>query len=221
MKINIVFLILFFTATVLGQDTFEVSLSITDSVIVVKENTRKNLYAAKVNVEINVPNLLDSLFLYYFNKYVPAGLFSGEVPFDEFFKSTYIGLNYIVEDKNQNIMKNGMIHGSFVRRKDEIRSLYGRDFVTLKMQIEKRLLNHLEQRDYDLAKYEIKNKKQDLIIYPLIGRHRSLHKGEYYLYFVYVYNPVFPYIGLSESIANDSRTFRGSFVSNKVKLIVE
>ena len=116
-----------------------------------------------------------------------------------------------------------MIHVSFVRRKDEIRSLNSRDFVTTKMQIEKRLLNNFEQRVYDLAKYEIVNEIQDLILYPLIGRHQSLRKGEYYIYIVYVFKPEFPYVGLfeAESVAKNSRIFKGSFVSNKVKLIVE
>ena len=226
MRAIIISLLLFIPVTVWGQNAYEVNLSITDTLITVKESTRKNRYAAKVNVEINIPNLQDSLFLYYFKKYVPAGSFSEEEPFDEFYKSTYIGLNYIVEDKNQRIMKGFVLltYPSFANPRTERRIINSRSFVTSKMQIEKRLLNNFEQRDYDLAKYEITNEKHSLILYALFGDHHyNLPKGEYYLYFVYVFKPEFPYVGLfeAEAVAKNNRIFKGSFVSNKVKLIVE
>jgi len=222
MKSYIISLFLFIPVIIFGQNTHEINLTITDTVITVKEGTRRNRYAAKVNVEINVPNLHDTLFLYNFNKYVSAAFFHNEEPFDEYYKDPYFfrGLYFFLEDKNQNTLRNEMILISFARRKDERKSLNSRNFVTSKMQIKKKVLNYFEQRDYDLAKYEITNEKQSLILYPLLGRHPRLSQCEY-LYFVYVFEPVFPYIGLPANIANDSHTFKGYFVSNKIKLIVK
>ena len=74
---------------------------------------------------------------------------------------------------------------------------------------------------YDLAQYEIANKKQRVTIYPLLGSfHHYLPKGEYYLYFVYAFNPK-PRFILKDIPIIDHRIFKGNFISNKVKLIVE
>ena len=47
----------FYPTYSLEQNIFEVNLSVTDTVIIVKKSTRRHQYAAKVNVEINVPEL--------------------------------------------------------------------------------------------------------------------------------------------------------------------
>ena len=76
------------------------------------------------------------------------------------------------------------------------------------------------------------NEKQSIVLYPLLGNHHyNLPKGEYYLYFVYAFVPPNtelrhgpvtspPIPQFFRDIANDSRTFKGYFVSNKVKLVV-
>ena len=124
-------------------------------------------------------------------------------------------------------MESVFILESYERPKDEIKSMNSRRFVTSKQKIKYRLLNDTERADYNRAKYEINNKKQNLTLYPLFGSfHYYLPKGEYYLYFVYSFNTNVnlapPTYGIWDSNKpSDSKIFRGSFVSNKVKLIVK
>jgi hypothetical protein len=106
-----------------------------------------------------------------------------------------------------------IIFVSYKNSEVEIKNLNSRDFVTSKSRIKKKLLTFQEQRDYDLAKYAIYDEKQKFVLYPLIGKgHFYLPKGEYYLYFVYSYH---------NEMQFNSKVFNGSFVSNKVKLIVK
>ena len=206
MKTYIISLFLFLSATVWGQNAFEINLSITDSVLILKENRKNNQYAVKVNVEINVPNLQDTLFLYFFKKYVPTISFNDRDPFD-YYKNSVIGLNFIVEDKNEYIMiSKGMSLPPPLRT---------RAFVTSKLKIKYKALNDFKIRNYDLAKYIITNEKQSLILYPLLGEYLNLSKGEYYLYFVYAFNAP------DTSGKDNGKRFIGNFVSNKVKLIVK
>ena len=219
MKAWIISLFLLMPVIILGQNPIEINLSITDTVITVKKNTNKNRYAAKANVEINVPDLQDTLFIYLFNKYVSAGFYRDIEPFDNYKEKSAEGLNFILEDKNHHIIENRLTLVSYVNFKAETRAMRTRAFVNSKLEIKNKVLNDIELRNYRLAKYEITNETQSLVLYPLLGRNFILSKGEYYLYFVYVFNPEFPYIGFSASIASDSRTYKGAFVSNKVKLI--
>ena len=162
----------------------------------------------------------DTLFFYLFNQYVPTNEFVLHTdPFDAFKYS--IGLNYIVEDKNHNIMQAEILFFmSYVNVKAEIRINNSRYFVSSNQKIKFRELNKEKQRYYDLAKYEISNKNQRLGLYPLFGiYHNNLPQGEYYLYLVYSFN--ISDKNMTEAEANDSRTFRGNFISNKVKFIVK
>ena len=221
MKQIIILLILFLPFNILGQNVVSVNMSITDPVIVVKKSKNRNQYAAKVNVQINVTDLTDTIFLYSFNKYVTTNEFFCDMSFFDAHRGSSIGLQYIVEDKNDHIMESKFIRFvSYKYLEDEIRSLNTRMFVSSKLKIENRLLNGIEQKDYDRAKYEINNEKQRLMLYPLLGKfHYYLPKGEYYLYFVYSFNPNLRYV--QKDITNDRRIFNGSFVSNKVILIVK
>ena len=211
MKINIILLLLFMSITILGQNTFDINLKITDTIIVKK----KYPYATKINVEIDISDFKDTLFLYHFNKYVsPAFFISDLKPLD----TNYIkGLIYIVEDINNHIIEPEVFLVSYKYPEEEIRSLNKRIFVSSKQKIENRLLNEQEQHDYDKSEYVIISNKQKLVLYPLL-HHNNLPKGEYYLYLVYSFNPN---MYLQKHIVNDSKTFKGRFVSNKVRLIVK
>ena len=210
MKIFFVFLCLFLSEVIFGQSVREIYLSITDTVIVVKKSKYKHRYSAKVNVEIYAPNLRDTLLLYSFNKFVPTDVFVSNISFDKD-KKTFMGLLYILEDNDKQIMQaEGQIClGSFKKFEDEIRSINKRPFVTSKQKIKYILLNDIDERlEYDRAKYEISNKTQSLVLFPLIGEYHSyLPKGEYYIYFIYSF-----LIKWGDT---------NSFVSNKVKLIVK
>ena len=213
-KVWIISFFLFIPVIIFGQNTHEINLTITDTIIFVKESTKRNRYAAKVNVEINIPNLQDSLFLYYFNKYVPTGYYSDDDPFDNW-KNSVDGFSFIIENKYNNILRVPFTLGGDTRK---IKSREKRNFVDSKLKIKLRRLDDIELRDYNRSKYEIVNEKQSLVLYPLLGHNFSLYKGEFYLYFVYAFVPNPFFWG---AIANDNSVFKGSFVSNKVKLIVE
>jgi len=202
---------------------FEVNLLITDTVIVVKKSTNKNRYAAKVNVEFNISDMQDTIFLYLFNQYVPTKWFEFDSdPFNTFKYS--IGLNYIVEDTDNNIMPTPFILSD---SKVEIIGREKRNFVTSRQKIKFKELNKEKQRIYDLAKYEIVNETQNLVLYPLVGIHHFyLPKGEYYLYFIFyilyfIYSLTTSDRNMTNAESTDSRTFKGNFISNKVKLIVK
>ena len=149
MKKIIVFLLLFVPTVICGQDTFEINLSITDTVIVAKKDRRGFRYAAKVNVEINVPNLQNTIFLYRFNNYVPtSGFFSDMNPFENY-KNSAIGLHFIIEDKDQY-----MIIAESMSLPPPSRT----PFVNSRQRIKWRVLNDIESRNYSISKYEIVNR---------------------------------------------------------------
>ena len=217
MKIKYCFLSLslFLILNINAQHNLEVNLNITDTVIVVKNSAKKHNYAAKVNMEINIPKFQDTVFLFFFNKYVRTNPFFGDIADFEHYRNYSHGLQYIIEDKNQHIMEsNEIIFVSYKNPEDEIKNSDSRYFVNSKLQIEQKLLNDIEQRDYDLAVYEVNKDKQEFVLYPLIGNsHFYLPKGEYFIYFVYSYNKGIKY--------NRKKVFNGSIISNKVKLIVK
>ena len=205
-KKNLFFIFLLFLYTYsFAQDN--INIYITDTELKIK---RKYRNALKVNVEINVPNLQDSLILYRFNQYVHSSGFiihDFSKPFEAF--TGYSGLLYVIEDENNNVIEPfGEALVSFKYFEDEIedanRRRIERAVVLSNLKIENKLFYTFELSDYDLAKYEIVSEKQSLVLYPLYGKYHRLPKGEYYLYFVYFY---------SSSIRN--------IVSNKVKLVVK
>jgi len=215
-QILIIFMLLV-SVKIVAQNTFDINLSISDTVIIIKKAKMNYKYAIKVNSEIHVNNLQDSLFLYSINKNVPSYFFINDFSIDIFFKYS-TGLIYIIEDSKGHIIIPFFEFVSYKKEKDEIKNSNSRLFVSPRLKIERRLLTAQEQREYDLAKYIIHREKQRLELFPLLGEyHSDLPKGEYYLYFVYSYHSRI----LPVNIADDSRLFRGYFVSNKVKLIVE
>jgi len=224
MKKLVIVIFLLLPMFIYCQNPYEMNLSITDTVIIAKKLIKKKvkksyIYAIKVNAEINAPNMQDSLFLYSFNKYVSSFSFFNNYIKSNLYKEISVGLMYVIEDKNNQIIIPAFELVSYKKEKDLIRNSNSRIFVSPKLRIIRRLLTEQEQRDYDLAKHVIDSKKQSLELFPLLGEyHNNLPKGEYYLYFVYSYHSNALPIG---NIADDSRTFRGYFVSNKVKLIVE
>ena len=215
----------FFTITLVAQNTCEVNLSITDTVIIVKKIKKWHQYAIKVNTEITVQNLQDTLFLYNFNKYVSPSIFLNNLNSDRYKKKS-MGLTFVIEDKNNRIMGTEHDLVSYEKDKDITRILNSRVFVTSKQKIKYRQLDAEEQRNYDLAKYEINSEKQNLELFLLFNHsfgtsntYHNLPKGEYYLYLVYSFNPKPQFT--SKEITDDPKIFKGSIVSNKVKLIVE
>jgi len=214
-------LVLFFTIllgysiNIIAQNTHEITLSITDSVVVRKKVKKSYKHAIKVNAEISVNGLHDSIVLYFFNKYVSSD-FSGSSDFKRF----TTGLLYIIENINGNIMSANFQFFSYKNSKIEEKIINSRIFVSPKLRIEGKLLNEKEQLDYDIAKYVIDAKKQRLELFPVLGKYHSynLPKGEYHIYFVY---SCYPDRLKSYGLPNEESTFTGYFVSNKVKLIIE
>jgi len=197
-------LILFFFSDAVAQNTHEVNIIIKDTLI----KGRDYPYATKVNIEINVINFQNTVFLYYFHN--PVSSLGG------------YGLSYILEDKNHNRIQ---IRPDFysILYKDptsEPKCMSTGFYVNSKQKIIRKNVPGRKSNDYDLAKYEVISSKQNDAVYLMLSwYHKDLPKGEYYLYLTYSFNPKPQY--QLKYIVNDSRTFKGNIVSNKVKLIVE
>jgi len=221
-KLHNLFLFFFFiftTIAVSSQNTHEINFIITDTLVIGKNYP----YATKVNVEINVRNFRDTLFLYNFNKYVSPSIFLNNLNSDRYKKNS-MELTFVIEDKNNRIISPGYELVSYEKDKDITRISNSRIFVSSKQKIKYRKLNDEEQRNYDREKYKISSTKQNLelylIFYYISGTSIAYHilpKGEYYLYLAYsnYYAPP------SNEQIDVSKIFKGSVVSNKVKLIVE
>jgi len=217
-KIIIILIFHFLPMFIYCQTLFEVNLLITDTIIVIKKSKKEHKYAIKVNAEINIPNLQDTLFFYNFNRYVPSSFFLSDR-----YKETSVGLIFIIEDKNHQIISPRFTHNSYANEKDETRINNSRIFVSSKQKIKYKQLNKEEQHSYDKAKYVISSEKQSLGLYPIFyyrsgtfNIYHNLPKGEYYLYFAYSNYYIPP-----SNICDGDKLFKGYFVSNKVKLIVE
>jgi hypothetical protein len=222
---NFLFIIIVCIHTIsYSQNTHEIIFRITDSVIILKEYPK----ATKFNAEIIVQNLQDNLYLYYFNKYVSPSHSISDLRRD-FYKETTCRLSYVIEDKNNWIISPILTHAQLRKHKEIFKNIISRTFVSSKQIFVKKQLNKIELFDYDLAKYKISSETQKLELFPLLnGDYYILHlsKGEYYLYFVYSYqetseNNIYPSSFLDNNRPNEDKIFRGYFVSNKVKLIVE
>ena len=210
----------FFSINIIAQEVFEINLSITDTVIIRKKVKKNYKYAIKVAVEINVQNVQDSLFLYSFRKYVTSLYFINDFSPDTY-KNYSTGLLYVIEDENNHIIPPPFpSHSSGITLKHLKKRMNERRFVTSKLKIKHKLLNEQEKQDYDFPKYVITNENQSLELFPLFGEyHYDLPKGDYFFYFVYSWLP--PTNAWDNTLPIDDRAFRGYFVSNRVKLIVE
>ncbi|MDR2972275.1 MAG: hypothetical protein LBU83_10155 [Bacteroidales bacterium] len=205
MKKIFLFLFLLVPAIIYCQNTHEIHFKITDSVVVKKEYP----YATKINLEINVPNFQDTFFLYYFYKHISS-----------FICSYQTDIAYIIENKNSEIIKRQNNVSLYPYSGEDKRNARIGIFINSKQQIIRKKLSWKKKKEYNFAKYEINSSKQSVVLYLLLSVfHRDLPKGEYYLYLYYSFQPEPQYI--YKEIVNDSRTFKGSIVSNKIKLIVE
>ncbi|MCL2291135.1 MAG: hypothetical protein FWC34_10640 [Bacteroidetes bacterium] len=133
-----------------------------------------------------------------------------------------LGLFYVLEDENHQIVVWYPDWYSLLYKdpKNEPKCMSTGFFVNSKQKIIRRRVPDRKSNDYDLAKYEISKQIQKDAVYLMLGiYHKDLPKGEYYLYLYYSFEPSKRYA--LKDIVNDSRTFKGYFVSNKVKLIIE
>ena len=195
-------------------------------------------YATKINLEITTLDFQNTIFLYLFpncigstdrlgyndlsddkkEKYAPL-IDKGMITLD-FFEP--IGFQYVLEDKNHQIVKiySGFFNLLYPYSPEDKRNKDIGTFVDSKQKIIRKKLKPKKRLEYNFAKYEVNNSRQNISIYLLLSiYHKDLPKGEYWLYLTYSYNPA-PNCYYQE-IANDSRTFKGKIVSNKVKLIVK
>lgn len=198
------FFLLIFPTHLFAQNTHEVNLRISDTSIVGKNYP----YATKVNLEINITDFQRPIFLYYFHNPV--------------FSNMKIGLSYILEDENHKIVAWHSDWFSLLYNKPENKPkcMSTGFFINSKNKIIKKNVHGRKSNDYELAKFEINNPKQNVELYLMLGIfHKDLPKGEYYLYLVYSFNPTSMY--MLKDIVSDTRNFKGNAISNKVKLIIE
>ena len=223
----IIIVLLFIPIIIFGQNSHEVYLTITDTVII-KNNYP---YATKVNLEINAPDLQDTYILYSFRKCVGSmDFYERNDNMKAFMRnmgisipSTIIfpGLTYIVEDEKQQKINTYPYFSLLYKypitdpRNENIGI-----FVNSNQKIIRKKLNDKKINDYNLARYKITRQNTSTTLYLLLSvYHNDLPKGEYYLYLGYSFNPSPQYV--LQGVANDNKTFRGTVVSNKVKLIVK
>ena len=208
MKKATILLFLLIPVIIFCQNTHNINFKIIDSVVVKKRYP----YATKVNLEVSVSDFQNVVFLYHF--YNPVNSFRS--------KTAQLSLEYIIEDKNHEIIKPKSDTFSILYPysvEDKRNALIG-IFVNSKQKILSKKLNPQQKDEYNLAKQEINNPQQEVALYLLLSvYHSDLSKGEYYLYLTYSFNPGWQYV--LKDITNDPRTFKGSVISNKVKLIVE
>jgi len=234
---KIVLLVLLATPAIMYcQNTHEISFRITDSVIVKKDYP----YATKINLEISVPDFQNTFYLYSFPNYIDATDRLGYDNLSEDIKELYapmlekgmislnffesMGSNYVLEGENGKIIKIYFDFFNLLCREMPKGRRIPCDgigtFINSKQKIIRKKINPKERLEYNFAKYEVNNSRQNISIYLLLSiYHKDLPKGVYWLYLTYSYNPA-PNC-YYQDIVNDSRTFKGKIVSNKVKLIVE
>jgi hypothetical protein len=227
MKKIILLIIMFIPAIFYCQNTHEIIFRITDPVVIKKEYPN----ATKVNAEIIVQDFQGSLYLYYFSKYVSLSyLVLRERRDFDCYKEKTIGLNCVIENRNNRIILPVLTCDSYRNPEDAFRNAMSRTFVSSEQKYFRKQLDEKEALDYDLAKYEISKQTQSLELFPLLnGDYYSLHlpKGKYFLYFVYSFHETsnnikfYPSYSRDNNRPDESKIFRGYFVSNKVKLIVE
>ena len=225
MRIICAILLLFYCFPIFSQDDCKIKIEILDSLLV--KNKRQQ--ALKVNVSMELCQCDDTLFIYRFNKVVHTSNFVIAYLDFNLFKNSSVGLNFIIEDVEDNkIQANNIDHISFKKHEDEIRSSYQRLFINKSnLKIKYKLLKDEKKRNkHDEGKYTVSENNRNFILYPLINHYYNLPKGEYYLYFVYSFNRDLvnkpPPSSIWDSEKPDkNRVFNGSFISNKVKLIIK
>lgn len=218
-------MLLFYCLPIFAQGDYKIEIEILDSLLV--KNKRQQ--AVKVNVIIKNTQYDDTLYLYKFNKVVHTSDFVMAYLDLNLFNNSSVGLNFIITDlEGIKIQANSINHISYKKSETEIESTYKRIFINRSnLKIRYKLLKDKKQRDeYDIGKYIVTQNSQKLELYPLIDHYYNLTAGEYYLYFVYSYSKdktnkhLFNNICSSEN-SDDNKVFNGSFVSNKVKLIIK
>jgi hypothetical protein len=218
-----IFIILFCVpAIIFCQNSFNIDLKITDTLIIKKQHP----YATKINLDISISNFQDTIFLYLFSKCVSTFVFwsdsiinfysRNDVDFDDF--RNHVGLVYQLVDENNEVISGDFI---FIIRNPSKYNSTG-TFVNSKQKYVKKRIKDENIHEHFLARYEINSPNQKVFLYPIFDEHhKELPKGVYYLYFVYSFNPKPQQGTWFEEIIKDDRTFKGSVVSNKVKLIVK
>ena len=208
----------------------EIKLTIIDTVIVKRDYP----FATKINAQINVPDLHDTMFMYnfyrcvgssdffYYNKDYYEKLYLDEESSGMSISPGHsVGLKYVLEDENHEIMNTYSDYFSLLYKypDDDARNDITGIFVNSRQKIIRKKLNWKKEDDYVLAKYEINCQSQIVTLNLLLSvYHNNLPQGEYYLYLFYSFNPGPKYY--RKDLEND-RTFNGTIVSNKIKLIVK
>ena len=217
----ITLLLLLVCANIFGQKDDQMTLEITTDVLIKK----KKEDAVKVPIRILIPDMIDTVVLYRFNKFVPSSGFTASYLHLSIEEKSSTGLNYIIKNLDNEIISGRIIFASYENFEDEhnaVNSLSFIDTTKKKLKIERKVITDFDERNkYNRARYELKNKSQHINLYPLLGDyHPNLPRGEYYLYFVYIFYPVYDtHIWIPDK--PNENIFRWRIFSNKVKLIIE
>ena len=181
----------------------------------------------KLNIKLTVlNNSVDTLVLYLFHKLIPSDEFVCDNSLVKDHGDLSHGLEYFIEDAHGNIIPaKHQLPPSYKFAKDEIRaaSINILTIDTNKLKIKGKQIE--DSHEYELGKLQINSNKGSFIVYPLISEFHYLPQGEYILYLVYSFhehimkNPPSRYWDTNQ--ISEKKIFRGKFVSNKIRLIIE
>ena len=209
-----------------GQQESLIRLEILNPVII-KERKQD---AIKLDVQLSSSgDKIDSLFFYKYYKHIPSLPFVYDSTSLIRYKGSSVGLNYIIEDNEGNIINaKDDLPPSFVNIENEIGYAVQKKSVNERtLKIKRINVDYLELNNYQLSNFLLVGNDTTVSMYPLLSSFHSLSPGKYKLYLFYSFNN--EYISLIPSIknlcdsnkSNDSLIFRGVIISNKVDLIVK
>ena len=225
MRLLFIILYVFNVLVIYGQHKNTGRLEIINSVVI-KERKQD---AVKIEIRLsNFDKETDTLCFCKFHKYIPAIPFVYNSNTLSKYKDSSVGLNYIIEDIQGNIIEaRENLPPSFVNMHDELDYIAQRNLVDEKtLKIKKVKLNDKELHEHHLSKFMLAENDTIIILYPMLSSYHDLSTGKYKLYLFYSFNDTACFNYPSQSLwyrnaPNDFMIFKGSTKSNKIDLIIK
>ena len=177
MKSTVLFLFFAFTIFLNGHAQESIKFDIIDSLVIKK----KNQESLRIRVRLTLSDEeFDSLILYRFYLFTPSIPFLNSQDDLMRFSLTSVGLNYIIEDEDGNIIKaRERLTPSYKDLKDEIQSssIY---FVVDTNNLTIRAIKSkdtAQTHENQLSKYKLTSYSKIIALYPLINKYHELKIG--------------------------------------------
>lgn len=208
-----------------GQENSLVKLEILDSLVVFK--CKQDVSKIRIKLTLSTTNDTNTFVFCKYSKFLPSNPFVSNEETLNMFKDSNIGLFYIIENESNEIVPaTDDLQPSYKYAQDEVSSLNKTiviDTLNLKLNYQSSYLSS-DQALYHHSELLALSNPIEMNMFPVIRNFHSLSKGNYYLYLFYAYNKSHcrneqdDYIPLK---SENAIVYKGSFRSNKVRLIVE